>query len=238
MQFNNGTTTQSMVARMNRIAGTTNVTYPLVDKASDSNEALDRYWFLALTADGKWQLDDINNTDLPSARAQINSGQQDYGLSTDMLEVDKVLVKDSAGIWTELTPIDIRQSRSNIHAQNIIELPSGNSGVPTHYDISGNSLFLDPVPNYTQAASLRVIFKRGANYFISTDTSKQPGIPSIHHPYIVRRAAWTFLNDKNPVKADKLFASIQQEEDAIQEFFSKRNSNEPTKVIPARRRIR
>lgn len=236
MQFNSGTTTNSIVARINRTTGTTNVTHPLADKASDCNEALDRFWTLALPADGKWQLDDTNNTDLPIGTTNLTSSQQDYSLASDVMEIEKVFVKDSSGNWLEVQPVDITGTKSDIHAQNIWQLPSSNSGIPTHYDKVGASIFLDPIPNYSSTGGLKVVFKRGPSYFSSSDTTKQPGIPVIFHNFIHRYASWLFLADKNPRKGDVLIPQIQRDEMAIVEFFAHRDKNEPLKISVRRRR--
>lgn len=236
MYFNSGSTTNSLVARIDRTCQTGVNSYPLADKASDCNEALDRFWYLAMTADGSWQIDDSNQTDLPSSTTGLNSGQRDYGLNTEMMVVEKVLVKNTAGDWSELLPIDIRLSQTSWRAKNIIQTPTADAGIPTHYDVSGRSLFLTPVPNYTQAASLKVFFKRGPSYFISTDTTKQPGIPSIFHNYIHRYASLQYLVDKGVDRKNDLSSEVQLLERAIVEHYSKRLTNEPTKLQPRRKR--
>lgn len=238
MQFNPSTNAQSLVARINRTTGATNVTYPLIDKANDCNEALDHFWFLALTCDGKWQIDDSNYTDLPIGITDIVSGQQDYSLASDVMEIEKVFAKDSAGNWTELRPVDITATKQDIQARNIWQLPANDSGAPTAYDKVGVSIFLNSIPNYASTGGLKVVFKRGPSYFVSSDTTKQPGIPVIFHDYISRYASWLFLVDKNPAKADKLFLSLRQEEDNIGEFFSKRDKDVKPRFVPMYRSSR
>lgn len=235
MDFNNSSTTNSIVARMNRICQTGNNTYSLADKASDCNEALDRYWALALVADGKWEIDDSNQSDLPSATTTLTSGQRDYSLGTDMMVVEKVLIKDESGYWHELDPVDLSQSQTNIHASNILEQASG-TGIPTKYDIRGSSIFLETPPNYTQAASLRVVFKRGPSYFVSGDTTKVPGIPGIHHPFIPRYGSLQFLIDKDNKRAANLATQVQVMEDSITEFYAKRHTGDKQQITVRKRR--
>lgn len=238
MYFNPTTSAQSIVAKINRTAGTTNTTYPLIDKANDCNEALDRFWQLALSCDGTWQIDDTNYTDLPIATTNLVSGQQDYSLSTEAMEIEKVFAKDSNGNWVELTPVDIQQTQTNIHAKNIWTLLSNDSGSPTAYDKSGGSIFLNAIPNYNSTGGLKVVFKRGAFYFVSTDTTKQAGIPVIFHGFIPLYASMLWLTDKNPAKAVALQPLIQKTEQSIMDRYSKRDKNVPQRIIPMYRSSR
>lgn len=238
MYFNPTTSAQSLIARINRSSGTTNVTYPLIDKANDCNDALDRFWQLALTCDGTWQIDDSNYTDLPIATTNLVSGQQDYSLSTEAMEIEKVFAKNSSGNWVELRPVNITQTETNVQARNIWTLPSNDGGNPTAYDKQGGSIFLNAIPNYASTGGLKVVFKRGASYFASTDTIKQPGIPVIFHNYIYRYASYNWLVDKNPAKAMALVPFIQKDEQMIIEHYSKRDKNAPQKIVPLYRSSR
>lgn len=232
MYFNPTTDAQSIVARLNRLTGADNTIYPLIEKANDCNEALDRFFYLAMTADGTFQFDDSNYTDLPIGTTNLVSGQQDYAFASDVMTVEKVLCKDSAsGNWTELTPVDIKESKYNLHARNIALLPTGNTGIPTHYDKSWNSILLDPIPSYNSTGGLKVIFGRGPSYFISTDTTKQPGIPIIFHNYIYLYAGLQFLIDKEITsKIPSTEQKILSLEDSITDFFSHRAKDEPTRI--------
>lgn len=231
MQFNPSTAAQSIVSRMDRICQSNSTTYPLINKANDCNDALDRYWFLAMMASGDWEIDDKNNTDLSIAVTNLVSGQQDYSLATEHMTIEKVLVKDSSGNWRELTPVDIRNSRSSLAARNIVELPTGNAGIPTHYDKYGQSLFLDAIPNYSSTGGIKIYYGRGSSYFVSTDITKEPGIPTIFHGYIARRASLTYLIDKElNDRAKNVAQLVSQDEEAITEFYSKRSADVPTRM--------
>ena len=238
MVFNSGSTTNSIVRRLNRRTGANDTTYPVADKASDINEGLDRFWILAMLADGKFQIDDTNNTtDIPVVRTNLVSGQQQYTFATDLLVVEKLFCKDAAnGNFQELFPVDIKQTRNNLHARNIWELPTGNSGIPTHYDKTINSFLLDPVPNYNSALGLRLVYKRGASYFTSADTTKAPGIPAVFHPGLVDYASRTYLLDKVSTaeisrKLIELEKSLAKWEESITDFYANRTQDEPTKIV-------
>lgn len=228
MQFNPASDAQSIVARINRACGSDNNTYPLLQKANDCNEGLDRYWYLAFMADGKWQIDDTNNTDLPVATANLVSGQIDYQLPATAMIIDKILVSDSAGNWTELEEVDIQDDT----AKHIWELTPGNSGIPNRYELMGNSVFLDPIPNYSKASAIKIVFQRGPSYFVYNDTTKTPGIPAIFHSYVVHYASMIFCSDKNLPKKQDQMALVGRDEEAIGDFYSHRNTDEKQVIRP------
>lgn len=224
MQYNSHATNQDIVSEIKRICGTDTSSYPLVDMTRRANMALDRFVFLAMTSNSSWQWDDLNNTsDLPIGTTNLVSGQQDYVFASDVLFVEKVLCKDSAGTWQELTPVDVVDSKDA--SRNIWTLPSSNSGSPTRYDKFANSLLLDPIPNYASSSGLKVVFQRGPSYFISTDTTKSPGIPSIFHGYIARFASLPFLIENSKPAKNDIAALIAVDEDSIQDYFSARSKD-------------
>jgi hypothetical protein len=229
MLFNSGTTTNSIVAKINRTTGANNTTYPLADKASDVNEALDKYWYIAMLGDGNWQIDDSNNTDLPIAVTNLVSGQQDYSFPSEVMVIEKVFVKESGGNFKEILPIDI--------TQDVAIWTSADSGSPFQYDKKANSIFLNYTPNYNSTGGLKVVFKRGPSYFVSTDTTKAPGVPAIFHSYFSDYASSVFLANKlsgSAGKLDRLLIKIRNTEQAIQDFYGQRSKDELKRFIPMR----
>lgn len=198
------------------------------------NQGLDRYCYLALMGDGKWQVDDTGAADLPIGISNLVSGQQDYSFASDVLTVSKVLVKDTAGNWNELVPVDIQEN--NRASKSIWELPSNNAGVPRHYDKFANSVFLDPIPNYASTGGLKVVFSRNFTKFVSGDTTATPGIPSIFHPYLALYGSYPFLRDNGKANIRDVQMDILRLEDAITEFYSKRTKDEPQRLVPKTRR--
>lgn len=228
MDFSNSTTEDGLIQEVDRICGSSDNTYSLKAKTARINHALDRFVTLALQSDGEWQWDDYNQTDLPIGTANLVSGQYDYSFASELLSVTKVLVADSAGNFYELDQVDQYDKR----ARNIFQQPSGNSGIPNKYDVLGNSILLDPIPNYSYTAGLKVVFKRNAVKFVSTDTTTDPGIPSLFHPYLCRYAALPYLIEKKlPQRAD-VAAQIVQDEEAIKDFMANRDRTKSTRVMP------
>lgn len=231
MVFSNTTTLDGLIQECERITlkgtgGISNISNSLKDFTARLNQGLDRFFTVALTHDGNWQFDDSNYTDLPIGVANLVSGQQDYSFASDLLTVVKVLAKDANGNWIELTPVDESQSGANIYAKNIWTLPTGNSGTPSRYDKFANSILLDPIPNYNSTGGLKVNFKRNASKFVSTDTTKEPGIPSLFHGYIARVACLPYLMEHNMDNAGGINNLILQDEALIKEYMSKRIGDE------------
>lgn len=228
MYFSASSTEDGLIQEVDRLCGSTDNTYSLKAKTSRINNALDRFVTLALQADGEWQFDDYNQTDLPIATTNLISGQYDYEFASELLSVTKILVADSSGNFSELRQVD----QYDDSARNIAEQPSGNSGIPNKYDVVSNSIFLDPVPNYSYTAGLKVWFKRNAVRFVSTDTNTEPGIPSIFHPYLCRYAALPFLIEKRLPQRNDVAAMIASDEVAIADFMANRDKTRTTRVLP------
>lgn len=236
MVFSDSTTEDAIVQEIDRICGTTATIYTLKAKTARVNQALDRFFYLALLGDGTWQFDDANQTNLPIGTADLVSGQLDYSFASELLMVTKVLIKDaSAGNWLELQQVDQSQSRAlNIYAPPI----SNPGGVPSTFDLLGNSILLDPIPNYASTGGLKVVFKRNASKFVSTDTTKVPGIPSLFHNYLCRYASLQWAIEKKlPFKND-LAQLVQVDEAAIQDFLSNRDKTIPRRINPTYRSSR
>jgi len=227
MQFNPTDGYTGLIQECERICllgltGISSDTVQLKNFTARMNMALDRFYTLALTHDSQWQFDDTNYTDLPIGTGDLVSGQQDYSFASDVLTVEKVMIKDSSGDWQELDKVDINEPG----AKNLWTLATGNSGTPTQYDKFANSIFLDPIPNYSSTGGLKVVFKRNASKFVYTDTTKEPGIPSLFHPYLARVASLPYLIEHNMDALTSLNTLILQDEQAIKDYMGKRNKDD------------
>lgn len=72
----------------------------------------------------------------------------------------------------------------------------------------------------------------GIHYFI--ETSRVPGVPEIHHPWLADYASWDFLDGKPDLsaKADRVFRRVQIGEKAIMDFFARRSKDERNILKP------
>lgn len=195
---------------------------PLV---AEANNALDRVVSLITEADGRWQFDDTNNTDLPIATTDLVASQQDYSLSTSHLEITRAEIKDSNGNWTKLDPID----QTDVYNQSLTDFMK-TAGLPMYYDKIANSVFLYPTPNYSQAASLKLYFERGPSYFDVSDTTKSPGFNSLFHELIPLWIAYNFALANGKSNAPTLMAQITAKEDALREFYMLRGKDDHVRL--------
>lgn len=208
---------------------TNSSTYTAADMLLAINTAYDRVVSLIMDTDGRWEWDDNNNTDFPIATATLTADQQDYALSVTHLNLLRIEVKDESGNWKRLLPF----SQSDIKGSESLTDFYKTSGAPIYYDVLGSSVFLYPPPDYTQAASLKIYFKRGgANYTSAevTTGTKVPGFNSLYHDLIPLWASYDYATANNQKNANRLLANIQMKEDALEADYSQRNLDEPLKM--------
>jgi len=191
-----------------------------------------------MRADSRWQYDDANYTDLPSATTTITANQQDYSLPTSHLTVERVELLDSNSQWHLLQPID----RRDVRFDALAEAQSSRTGAylagtgrPLQYDKKARSIVLYPVPNYTLAAALAVYFTRGALKFDYTDdkftddtgsATSTPGFAEIFHDLIPLWASYNYAIANGLRNANQLFVEIQRLEAELDEFYGNRNRDE------------
>lgn len=190
----------------------------------DINNAYERVVSLILQSDGRWQWDDTNQTDLPIATTTVTASQQDYALAVSHLKIDHVELKDSNGNWAPLTPYDNEDFDGSPITQQ-----STATGVPTHYDVLGNSVFLYPAPNFTQAASIKVYFQRGPAVFTTGEVStgtKIPGFNSLYHDLIPLWVAYNYAISNGLPTANGFLAAIERQEKQLVLDYSKRNPDD------------
>ncbi len=194
------------------------------------NVGFDEVMPLIYAADAKWQYDDANHSVDPVATTDLVSGQQAYGFVTDeqgnsILEIRKVYVKDQNGVYVPLKAVDeTDQDTDEIHALN-----AANVGMPSRYDKLGTSIYLDPVPDYSTTAGVKVIFSRSQSYFASTDTTKTPGIPRPFHELLALYASrnWVAVNkSENTVLLGEIKDQIAKKEGQLTQHLSRRSKDE------------
>lgn len=217
--------------RTNTTSATTS-SYSLATKTRDVNLAYARFQSLMVRASGRWQGDDTNQTDYPAIYFDLASGQQDYAFTVDasttpnqMLDVHRVEIRDSVGNWVLLKSFDIKDITVALEAW----MPT--NGVPAWYDKTSNAVFLYPTPNYNYSRGLKIYYSRTPSYFITTDTTKQAGIPDMFHEYLVLRPSYLYcmakgMNDKAKAYKEELVEMEQQ----IMEYYGSRQRDEDPRM--------
>ena len=202
---------------------------------------------MILGADGRWQWDDTNYTDLPIGVTDLATNQQDYSFAYEHLVVTRVELADSNGQWTALTPMD--QNDLNTATFNTLtdNKPGGvfndrrsltdflnTPGIPLYYDKIAESIFLYPAPSYNYTGGLKVYFQRGPSYFTTGDTTKKPRFANHLHRYLSVSAAYDFAVAKN-LEQDKENALANMKNvygQKIADFYTYRPKDESVMIRP------
>jgi hypothetical protein len=229
MVFSDTLNEQGIIQDIDFLVTSDDSVYPIKDKTRNINKALDRVAFLIQTADKKWQFEDVNEVDLPIATTNLVAGQRDYSIDTAFLEILKVAVKDSAGNFHIIPQTDVYDA--DYRAMMLIEdNPIQGQGIPCVYDLHGNSIFLDPVTNYSIAEGLKVWLKRNIQYFTPSDTTKVPGFNPQFHRYLSLSASYDYAMAKGLKEAQSLRQEMINMEQAISQHYSLRNKDKPIRL--------
>jgi len=215
------------------VSGNTN---RLKEFASLTRSAWDRYIHRAIMSSGTWDFDDSNHSGDPVYKANLVSGTRQYALTSDadsalILTVKKVMILPGASDteYTEIFPINEEGDDPSGLSMGVTT-----GGVPLWYNKTKNELSLDPIPNYNATNGLKVYVDREPAYFVSTDTTKKPGCPGIHHDYFFLYPAMIKARRDGLANFQSLQLAVFEMERDIEEFFSRRARDE-SHVISAER---
>lgn len=194
MQFNSHATNQDIVSGINNLCDSDASSFPIAEKTLYVNAALEELIAEIINADGTWEYDDTNYTNLPRGTGTLVEGQQTYTFASEYLQILMIEVKNSSGNWYKLKPLDKDDLGDSSPDEYFGQLSNGNpqTGLPEYFDQIGDTIFLYPAPtsaNVTLTSGLRVWFKRTADLFTTTDTTQEPGLPSSHHMLLVYMAS-------------------------------------------------
>ena len=237
--FNDTTTLRGLVQLYEREIGAnlgdvTSSTQLLKQFAADANLAMDDYLTMAIQSSGTWKIDDSNHTDYPEIYTNIVANQREYTFVTDengnaILDIYKVYVKDSAsGAYRLLETYD---SDSETEASTFSNGMS-TTGLPSAYDKHANSIRFDVLPTGNVTDGLKVSINREGSYFISTDTTKKPGFPGVHHKYFYLKPALDYARRNTLSSYPRIEGEVMKLERDIKEYFDRRAKDEPQQLTP------
>ena len=223
---------EQIFADIDRNCKSNSVSYKPADKLADVNLTLGDAISIALEAGGTWQYDDTNHLDYPIVTTALVSGQRDYSFTTDeqgnqILDIYRVEIVDSTGLAIELSPID----QFDIKGQALTEFMK-DAATPLFYDKTANGIVLYPEPNYTNAAGLKIYYNRTPDYFLSTDTTKKPGIPDVFHEYLALRPSYQYCLRKGLPQTANIKQDMLLMEEGIRAYYNSRSKDEK-KVMSA-----
>lgn len=196
------------------------------------NNALESLIGKIINADGVWQYDDTNYSDLPIGTGTLVNGQESYSFADEYLDILWVKVKDVNGDWYHLQPIDQAELNTGALYQSPLEQIFETDGLPTYYDKQGDSIRLYPAPDdgvtVTLSSGLKVGFKRTADLFTSaqvTTGTKAPGIASPYHVLVAYMAALPYAINYKKDRVAIFEAKIREMTDDMLKFYSRREKD-------------
>ena len=232
MIFSDTTNRTGIIQSLEDLTSTQDVSsYSTAVKTKDINLAFDDYQNLVKQVSGTWQADDSNHTKYPNMYFNLVSGQKNYSFTVDeqgnqVQDIYRVECMDTNGNWKLLNAID--EMREVVAISEI----DTQSGTPIEYWKTANGIFLKVKPNYSQTNGIRMFFTRSPSYFLSTDTTKSPGIPNGHHKYLFWKPAFWYWLPKDTQRASICKQEVDKIEAEIQEDISNRNRDERVRFVP------
>lgn len=194
MQFNALSDSSGLCQDADFWVDTDTTKYPLKHKARNANEWVRKVATWIWQADSDWKFDDSNLTTLPTATTTMTDAIQDISLPTNVFKIDRLEVKDIAGNWNIVSPIN----QFNINEEALQEFCK-TPGLPQYYDVDGNSLILYPAPDATMTTlidGLTLYLSREMDSFVATDTTKEPGFSDYFHRIVSIGMAYDYAVKK------------------------------------------
>lgn len=228
--FSNTTTKAGIIQRIEKHCGfqygdISGNTARLATATADVNLAIDKVLATVFQVGGTWQFDDNNHADHPIITTNIVSGQRDYNFVSDelgnlILDIQKVFVADSNGLFREITAVDVPSGAPNNYWDGL-----STGGQPNTYEKNGNGFFLDPIPNYNRTNGLKVYISREGSYFTTSDTTKKPGFAGLFHEYLAIRPAYFYALDNTLSNKDSLEKEMLKLEAGIENYYKAREKD-------------
>lgn len=195
--------------------------YSTAVKTARINAAFDDYQKMVVRVAGTWQADDTNHTKYPNMTFDLTSSQHDYTFTEDeqgnqIQDIYRVEVKNPDGTWKVLKYLN------EMDETTAISTLDSQTGTPESYYLTANGIFLVVAPNYTQSNGIRMFFTRSPDYFLSSDTTKTPGIPNGHERYLIAKAAYWYWLPKDTTRAQIFWNEVTKIESDIEKEYSQR----------------
>lgn len=195
MQLDAHATNQDINTFIDFLCDSDDTSFSVQNKVLNINAFYEELAGEIILADGDWQFDDTNYTNLPVGKGTLVEGQQTYSFASEYLSIEAIEVLNLAGnTYRRLKPID----HNNLNGLSPDEYfgtdSSGNpnKGIPEYFDILGDTIFLYPAPaaaSMTLANGIQVWFKRTVDLFTTADTTQEPAFPSAYHSILAYGAS-------------------------------------------------
>lgn len=224
MLINSGT--DSVVDQIDFLCDSDVNSYPLADKIRNVNIGQDAVVSTIIQSDGRWQWDASTHAQLPIAKANLVSGQKDYGFDDTFLIVERVEIFDATGEKKLLTSVDEKDIEVALDAYK------STTGTPDEYDKVGRSVFLYPAPNYNYTDGLFVHFKRNAPNYTVSDTDVEIPFASTYHSILAYQGAIPYCIKYKPERVVAYQIEVQKIMKDIEQFYGRRSNDEKSGLRP------
>ena len=196
------------------------------------NEAYERVIGWILEADGLWQWDDTNYSDLPVGTQTLVNSQGVYSFNDKFLEIEEVQVKNVDGDWVIIRPIDQKEFSDYSPLSQAFET----DGMPAYYDkVTDDTIELFPAPDngvsVTLASGLKIKYRRTASIFVETtpgtpdDADKVPGFISSAHYVLAYMAAIPYCMKYKKDRVALYEKRVAEYREAIEKHYTRREQD-------------
>ena len=238
MQFYNTTDNEnSLVHECWDLCDADNTSYPLDPTVTRRfNIALERVIAWILEADGTWQWDDTNHSDLPIGTQTLVNSQSQYSFNDKFLEIEEVQIKDEDGNWHILQPIDQKEYSDSEPLSEAFKTDAR----PVYYDkVADDTIQLFPAPDngtsVTLSSGLKIKYRRTADLFTTSDTDQVPGFPSPYHVILSYMAAIPYCMTYKKDRVVMYQNEIERLKQGLIKIYSRREQDK-RKVMTMRTR--
>ena len=241
IQFYDDTNKQGVCQKIDFLCDSDDTQFPRVQKTREANNNLESVIAEIINADGTWQFDDTNYTDLPRGTGTLIEGQPDYSFASEYLQIEEIGILNQAGTkYEKILPIDHLDLGDLSLDEYFGTDSSGNpaKGKPEYYDKVGDTVFLYPAPaaaSITLAAGLRIWFKRTASTFTvasgTTADTKEPGF-AIEHDILAYMTSIPFCMKYKKDRVVMYQNEVTKKLDKIVKHYARREKDKKYTLQP------
>lgn len=200
--------------------------------ANSANDYLDEIFTQGIKKDKRFQIDDTNHTKLPIGVEDLLINQSDYSFLTDeqnnkIVTLIRIELKDSTGAWTKLDELDETEETRALDSVVVAGVPTG------YYKLADNVIRLNRLSIVNVTGGIKFYFQRTPNYFLGTDTSKEPGVNPLLHKGFVAYCAYDGAETLGLSNLGALAGKLQTERQFMSDYFSERNGDVRKRMSPA-----
>lgn len=208
-------------AKVRELTNTTANDYSDASLIRDLNSEASMVQINILRDRGVLEHDDSNYTDLPIATFAVTAGENTYKITTDE-DANYILTKHKITLLHEGKRVDIPRVMIAEGSQTALEQTE--TGFPREYYEVGKSIVFNPTPAVSTTG--QVWFDRELDQILTSDTSKELGIPRAYHNVVAYRVAYNYAIDKSLPNENSILRRIEMEEVRLSQYEENRRGDE------------